>query len=381
MPVQNSEKRVVLLNTMRGEVQTDIGRSIVEYGAQTEDWQFVGIGTTSFVQESRLGEVDADGVIGTFLDWQNAIAAAENGMAVVMINYDATDVGLPLVCTDNQAAGRMGAEHLLGHGFANLAYFSDTSVEGSGRRLESFRDTVESTGRECHVLLIEGESPSEIREAAADCLASLPKPIGIMAYNDYYGRLTIDEALRLGLRVPDDVAVLGMNNNPWMTIMPKVPLSSIGLDKHRIGYLAAETLDAVMNGENPPTPRLVPPLGVVSRRSTDVVRVDDPIVSRAMAYIRDHLSEGIIVEEVLMELGISRRNLEQRMKRAIGKTPRAAINDARIEQAKGLLVATDKPMYQIADMCGFEQPSQFFVVFKRLVGMTPGQFRQQRTRP
>jgi LacI family transcriptional regulator len=198
-----------------------------------------------------------------------------------------------------------------------------------------------------------------------------------MGMDDFCGHKLIHHAVARGLRVPQDVAVLGVNNASWLTELAVVPMSSIEMNKKEIGYQAAKMLDAMLAGSRDQTTHWIPPVGVAVRQSTDVLVSGDPIISKALSYIRDHCHEGISVEDVVNELHVSRRTLEVHLKRMTGQTPQMAIFRAQINRAKKMLVETNDKIWSIALECGFDAVPRFYIVFKRETGMTPSQYRQQ----
>ena len=181
----------------------------------------------------------------------------------------------------------------------------------------------------------------------------------------------------MGLRIPDNVAVLGVNNYRWNSILAACPVSSIQLNLEQLGLVAARMLDGLLKGEQPESPQWVLPRGVISRRSTDMTHLNDPVVTRVMAFIRDHCDQGLSVDDLLEQVTVSRRNLEQRMKSSVGLTPQKAIFRGQIEHAKTLLVESQMTVEAIAMACGFDQAARLHQLFKRLTGVTPGQYRQQ----
>lgn len=369
----------MLLQSLRDDHHYEVVRSVLEYGAHAPGWRFVGAGTTPFVRIDKLGEVKADGVIGAIYGETEAALLTASGIPAVTVVGEQPDLGLPRVDHDDAVIGRMGAEHLLERGAVALGFVGEVDSSKSARRRDAFGEGVKNAGRSCRVLEEIWDDGTVPRDRIGAWLRTMPKPIGIMACIDHYARLTIEAALQTDLRVPDDVIVLGVNNNPWTIAMSPVPLSSIELDMRRIGLTAANMLDDLMNGETPPS-QFVPPRGVVVRRSTEIILTEDPLVTRALKYIRDHIAVGVNVEEVLFELGVSRSTLVNRMKHTIGQTPHEAICRARIDQSKLLLVNTEESMAQIARRCGFDCQPRFNETFKRHTGMTPSQFRQQRSR-
>jgi LacI family transcriptional regulator len=176
--------------------------------------------------------------------------------------------------------------------------------------------------------------------------------------------------------VPDDVAVIGVDNDALLCELASPPLSSVIPNTHRTGYEAAALLDRMMRGKRvAPTAHLIAPLGVAARQSTDVLAVDDRAVARAVQFIREHACEGINVSDVLRAVPLSRRVLEQRFQRLLGHTPREEILHVRLNRVKQLLSETDLPLYLIAERTGFEHVEYLSVVFKRETGKTPSAFR------
>lgn len=355
-------------------------QGVFDYAEHAERWQFVELTDQPTVAFDQIDLKSIDGLLMSVWQTQQAKAIIDAGVAAVNISNLIEAIDLPRVANDDHATGRLGAEHLLERGFTEFGFIEHAGAWFSVQRSQAFRHTLqEDAGRDCHVLTIQPgkltRNPGPLRR----WLKQVPKPIAIMAATDHIARHTIDTAIETGLRVPDDLAVLGVDNYQWLSTVAAVPMSSIEPDWQQIGYRAAEMLDGLMAGEIHDRPRWIMPRGVVHRRSTDIALADDPLVIRALAFIRDHCSEGIHVDDVLDQLGISRRNLEYRLKRATGLTPQTAIFRAQIEKAKRLLAETDRSIGQVAYDCGFPQQARLNHLFKRLVGMTPSQFRRQRS--
>jgi LacI family transcriptional regulator len=181
----------------------------------------------------------------------------------------------------------------------------------------------------------------------------------------------------MGVAVPDEVAVLGVDNDEVLCDLADPPLSSIIPDTRRIGYEAASCLDRMMRGEPSPGPAtVIPPLGVVTRRSTDVLAVEDRTLSRAARFIREHACEGIAVEDVLAAIPLSRSVFERRFLKVFGRTPKAEIVRMQLQRVMQLLAETDLPLKQIADRAGFEHAEYMSAAFKKRTGLTPGQYRR-----
>lgn len=349
---------------------------VFDYIEQTKHWKLLGGQDGPFVPFDEIDLSAVDGVIGYFHEpaWIDAICRA--GVAAVNASnrYDRPE--LPRVSNDDKAIGRMAADHLIERGFAEFSFVGSFDDWFTQLRFEGFSEQLDrSAGRSSRMFDGRGHRPG-VQQAIEQMLDQSPRPVGVMASNDALGRMVVEHALNRGLRVPEDVAVIGVDNNRWLTQLSSVPLTSVETDANGIGYAAAKALDQLMEGQAVPTTQWIPPTQVIARRSTDVILAKDPIVTHALAFIREHCTQELTVEAVLEELGVSRRKLELRMKRAVGQTPHAAITQARVELAKQLLIYSDQTLDRIAQKCGIK-PEQFYAIFKRLTGMPPGTYRQR----
>ena len=212
----------------------------------------------------------------------------------------------------------------------------------------------------------------------ADWVAALPKPVGILACTDQLGFWLLDACRRVGSAVPEEVAVVGVENDETLCQLATPRLSSVAFDGVRVGYESAALLDRLMRGEQPPQePLVVPPRGIVVRQSSDIVAIDDAAVAAALRFIREHACHGVSVAEVIGRVGLSRTVLERRMRAAIGRTPGEEIVRVRFARVKALLAETDLTVAEIADRCGMEHPQYLAASFKKQFGMTPGAFRRR----
>jgi LacI family transcriptional regulator len=204
----------------------------------------------------------------------------------------------------------------------------------------------------------------------------LPKPVGILASHDRPGRDLAETCVQLGLRVPDEVAILGVDDDEFECKLSHPPLSSIRNPGVQIGYDSAQLLDQLMSGQKPETVRMyIPPSYVAARRSTETTALADPDVAAALIWIREHLSQDISVDDVAEVTGTSRRTLERRFGSALGSSILGEIQRMRIERAKHLLAETDLKLSVIAQQCGIRSGARFAVVFKRMTGHRPSVFR------
>jgi LacI family transcriptional regulator len=198
-----------------------------------------------------------------------------------------------------------------------------------------------------------------------------------MACYDIRGREVLDVCRQLGVSVPDQVAVIGVDNDELICDLADPPLSSVIPDTERTGYEAARLLDLLMAGQAElPLAHLIKPKGIAVRSSTDVLATDDIEVSIALRFIRAHALDGIKVEDVLRAVAVSRRVLESRFERLLGRTPHEEITRVQIERVKELLTETDLPLATIADRAGYKHVEYMSVVFKRETGIPPSQYRE-----
>jgi LacI family transcriptional regulator len=209
-------------------------------------------------------------------------------------------------------------------------------------------------------------------------LKSLPKPVGVMACNDMRALQVMAAAQASGLLVPEEVALLGANNDATRCELAYPPLSSVSTNSFQSGYRAAEMLDLLMSGGRLEGDNVrIDPLGVVTRHSTDVLAIEDKNVAAALSYIREHACAGIVVEQVLKFAAASRSQLEKKFRRHLGRSPQAEIRRVQVARIRQLLIETDFPLKKIAELTGFEHVEYMCVLFKRLTGMTPGSCRKK----
>jgi LacI family transcriptional regulator len=319
-----------------------------------------------------------DGAIVVINDAAEAQAARRLRFPVVCINGNLRKCGVPRVVTDQYATGQMAADHLLQRGLPRLAYYGVSELGYSHERQKGFVDRAAQVGVSCKVFNTPANSDPRApwnarRKALARWLTTLDLPIGILAVHDYRARVLVDECLRLELQVPHDVAVLGVDNDLTACEFCQPALSSVSRGTWKIGYEAARLLHRLMKGHLPPQDDiLIPPEGVVCRRSTDTVAVTDPHVSAAVHFMRDHIGEVFGIERVMEQMTISRRTLHEQFQRLLGCPPYEYLSRLRVERAKHLLSVPQRvKMRKIAIACGFSSAARMRSVFRRLTGNTP----------
>jgi LacI family transcriptional regulator len=212
-------------------------------------------------------------------------------------------------------------------------------------------------------------------------LSELPKPVGVFAVNDQLGFWVLDAARRAGIAVPEELAVVGAENDNMLCETASPPLSSVRLRGQAVGHDAARVLDEWMRGERIPRPgeqHLHAPGDIVTRQSSDIVAVEDPRIAAALRFIRQRATDQIDVAAVAREAALSRTVLERRMKALIGRSPGEEINRMRFAAVEKLLTQTELTLDAIAARCGFTHPQYMAGAFRKRNGITPGEFRKRR---
>jgi LacI family transcriptional regulator len=323
-----------------------------------------------------------DGVISRSTSRVLANAVRRGRLAAVDVSDRQGSVGLPRINSDDRAIGRLAAEHLLERGFQSLAFCGFTDELWSERRRAGFHATVVSAGLDSSTFESPWYGPNvppwESEQAAIGrWLRSLPRPVGVMACNDMRGQHVLDACLRVGLKVPDEVAVVGVDDDDVLCELCTPPLSSVVPNAERIGYESAALLDRLMAGGSAERDEtFIDPLGVTTRLSSDVLAINDPAVADAVRFIRDNACRGIGVGDVLRAVPVSRTFLERRFRLYLGRSPQAEIRAVRLKRVRQLLAETDLKLGQVAELTGFAHPEYLSVVFRQATGQTPGQFRR-----
>jgi LacI family transcriptional regulator len=286
---------------------------------------------------------------------------------------------LPRVSTDEVAVGRLAAAHLLSLGLPHFGFVGTRAHYYSLLREQGFKQAVAAVGLSSHVFLNgEGAEGKRADPPLEQWVKDLPKPIGILASTDARALDLLAVCRKLEIDVPRSVAVLGVDNDDVFCELANPTLSSIALATQRIGYEAARMLDRLMSGENPSQKQLlIPPAGVVPRRSSDIPSILDPDVAAAVRYISLHVQDDLQVADLLREVPISRRSLEHRFLKTLGRTPAAEIRRAQVEVAKQMLSETDEPMARVALAAGFSNAKQLGASFHHETGSTPTDYRRE----
>ena len=379
-------KVALLVETSRG-FGRDLLRGIVRYSRLHGPWAFYIIPGDLEQKLPRMEQWGGTGIIARVETASVAKSITESGLPTIAL--DLTDRQMlpsnPLfrcstVSPDPHLAAMMAAEHLLERGFRHYAFVGIEGRVWSDRRKESFIKLITAAGFRPHVYKPPRLRRDRVweREQAilADWLDALPKPVALMACNDDRGREVLEACRLAKILVPEQISVIGVDNDELLCELAFPPLSSVALNAEQGGYRAAKLLDQMMRGRiKKPRHLLVEPLHVVARRSTNMVALDDINVANALRFILEQSTHPLSVNDVVRHIRTSRRWLEIRFQKAIGHTIHEEIQRVRLERVKGLLLESDMSTAEIAFTTGFGTPSYMCQAFKRQTGVTPAKYR------
>ncbi len=370
-----TRKRVLVLLAWYA---TDVFRGIARF-ARDAGW----ILDSSF---ERVGEVPAGwrgdgiiGVLGVHPEVDRLAANPKHRVPFVNIGYDHPELA-PSVSADQTAVARLAANHFRNRGFRHFAYYLRSGTPGDAGRLAAFRAELAAAGHPLRVIDCRaphgGTSPARLRRLTRE-LRNLPKPAAVFAEIDDYAIEVVGAAVDAGLAIPEDLAVLGVGNDELRCPFAPVPLSSVNDNAGGIGQQACLLLERLMAGGSTAVRTIaVQPLGVVTRHSTDVVAVEHPQVAQALRLVREHYRDPMTAEGIVSGVSMSRRRLHDAFVRVIGRSVADEIARLRVEHAKRMLAESAEKQYQIALQSGFKSEARLVLVFTRITGMTPGEYRR-----
>lgn len=329
-----------------------------------------------------LGRLEVDGLIVKVSTAAEEDLVLRRGLPAVNISGQVATPRLPTVNTDDRLLGRQAAQYLFRRGYRVLGYVGNSAHRASRLRAEAFADEARKLGlteKQICVRLHPMVSRLETQRAALTrWLRQLPRPAGLLGFDDFEAFETASACTGLGLRVPEDVAIIGVGNNPTRLELSPVALSAIELNTPLIGMRAAELLHDMLQGRRvPPREELIKPLKFVTRHSTDSYATSDEIVSRALEHIRDHVGNTIYVDDVAKTVGCSRRTLELRFRSTLGTSVYGEVQRQHLERAKELLANPALTLAEVAYASGYEDVNHLGLSFRRLLGTTPGQYRAE----
>lgn len=327
-----------------------------------------------------LSRWDGDGIIARLQTPAMAAAVAATGLPAVDVLGVAPHPKIPVVRVDEGAIARLAAEHLVERGFRHLAFLGLRGEPWSLARETAFAQAAREAGASFDALQI-SRSPKggwEAQQAQlAAWVAGLPRPVGIMACNDPPGRQLLEACRSAGIAVPEDAAVVGVDNDGPVCDVCDPPLSSVEVGHERLGHAGARLLAQLMQGKKAQPPAPIAPLALVTRQSSDIMAVADPVLAQALAFIRKNAFGPVDVDDVVRAAPASRSTLNRKFQAALRHGVADEIIRVRLQRAKVLLATTDHTLDAVARMCGYVHPEYFGVVFRRTEGLSPAKWRRR----
>lgn len=377
--MENLPRVVLLLESSRGSGRALL-RGIANYARHHGPWAFYWEPRGLADVLPRLDVLAPQGFILRDCEHLDKILALE--VPTIVVGHSKREVtGVVNVLTDSEATGRMAAEHLLGCGFQSFGFCGFEDLQWSMIRAESFQKHLASVGQEAHIFtsnsLASTTSWEHERKIMVEWLRSLPKPVGVMACNDDHAQKVIEACKMGGLHVPDEVGVIGADNDELVCELFGCPISSVVINFERAGFECARLLDEWMRGKTPSDSRVIAPAShVVARQSTDTLAVEDAKVARALRFVTEHAKENVSVLDVARAAGLSRRALEKRFRSALSRSILQEIRRIRVSLIARMLVETDLPISHIAEAQGYENVQHIARYFRQEKGMSPAAFRK-----
>lgn len=374
------------------ETSHEFGRSILrgirDYEASlTDRWSFFLLPYDQHQEFPALSNWPCSGIIARTNSLTEARRLQKKGVPMVLLdpssgNLFLHDDTIPVVSSDTNRIVRMGYNHLKGCGCRTFAFVhSMTETIWSTQRAEAFRRLLEREGTECHIFPVQDPKDSwttKIRKLGR-WLKNLPKPVGVFAAMDQRGIQVIEACKEMYLSIPDDVAIISVDNDPLLCELCEPTLSSIALDAYGAGKRAARLLHLQMAGKPLPedTQILVAPTHISRRESTEIGFDRDPIIAEARRFIFTQISNpNFQMPDISRHCGVSRRLLESRFAQSTGRTLLQIVTETRMEHACTLLRDTDFPVSKISDACGYSDPNYFTKSFRKHFQMPPNQYRE-----
>jgi len=376
-------RRVAILVETTRTYTRDLLTGVRRYVSEQGPWSvFLELRALESSPPPWLKHWDGDGILSRTFTQKMADVIAATGVPTVELRSTNLRHDFPFVGVDNSHVGPLVAEHFLERGYEHFGVYSLHTEKFFEERAANFVETVAAAGHVCSRLPERRSDKAQDWEKSQvrlmNWLAGLPKPSGVFAANDQLAMRILEACQRAGISVPEEVAVVGCENEETLCAFATPTLTSVQFDGAAVGYQAAGLLDRLMSGRRPPKRhQLVPIKHIVVRESSDDSVINDGLVAAAARIIRESALKGLHVASLCRRLNASRSTLERRMKRSLKRTPKEEIQRVRFREVERLLRDTDLPIEGIAEQTGFVHSHYLQTAFKQRHGETPGGFRKR----
>lgn len=379
--------KIILLLDFAEEYSKNLLKGISKYSREHGPWTYCRmplyyretIGMEGILQWAK--EWGADGIIGQLYNDIDVDKITASGIPVIAQDFKERFKEIPNITGAYRETGVVGAEYFLKKGYRNFAFYGFNDIVWSRERAEGFEERVNQAGYHVHYFEHRKSRSSDLwyykSQSLSQWLKSLPKPIALMTCDDNQG-LHITEACRQNkIRIPEEVAVLGVDNDEMLCELSDPPLSSIALDNEKGGYDTAKLLDGLIKGSTEPYDLLVKPTQVITRQSTDIYATNDEYVASTLRFIHKNIDKNLHVDEVVKQVPLSRRSLEKRFLQMTGMPVYKYIFNLRIEKFTQKLLETDQTIFEIALDMGLNDSKNIARQFKQVKGCNPIEYRKR----
>jgi LacI family transcriptional regulator len=380
--------KIILLIDFAEEYSKALLKGIAKYSKENGPWIFCRM---PLFQRETVGldgilewalEWGADGIIGQLYNDAGIEKFIEAGIPVIAQDFKERFKEIPNITGSHKEAGEMGADYFLKKGFKNFAFYGFKDIVWSRERAEGFEERIAKSGHKVHYFEHVMARSTEIwyykPSSLSQWLKSLPKPIALMACDDNQGQHITEACRHSKIRIPEEVAVLGVDNDEMVCEFSDPPLSSIGQDAEKGGYDAAKLLhEMIKNGTAEFYDIVVRPTQVITRQSTDIYATNDAYIATSLKYIHQNIDKNLQVDDVVKQVPLSRRALEKRFLDITGYPIYKYIFNLRIEKLSQKLLETDLTVFEIALEMGLTDSKNIARQFKQIKGCTPIEYRNQ----
>ncbi len=390
-PVFDARPSVILNFTLHRPWTRQILAGVSKYAQSHGGWNLILEHYDQTAGHSVLSgstQIAVQGILGSALSMKSTEHAGRPFDTIPRVGLNHTDAqhSTPVVMTDLDEVGRQAADHLLDRSLEAVACYHVDSLKAPQirERVEAFSQQVQARGGRIRHLALHhpnadhpGPDPRHSVGEVGDMLKQLPKPLGLFAVTAGDGWRALLAAQHAGLRVPEDLLIICGGDDELVFESLTPTLTGVLYDQVEVGYQAAQTLDRLMQGLPVPRVRLIPPLGVIERQSSEFTAVNDPVIEQAVRYIWTHVEDQLTVDAVANATAVSARTLSRGFRRVLQRTPLEEIRRSRVQTAKRLLGSTDLSMTEIALRSGYSSSSQLSHCVRLETGLTPTALRQQ----
>lgn len=382
------QAKEIALAFPRGAHQEELINGLLRYASEHGcNWTYITAPESLALSVLDLKGWHGDGIIAALNTPAEASCAKTLSLPIVNISATLPKSPVPRVICDSRMLGELAADHLIERGFQQFAYYGLRGVAYSTARQEGFDERLAKSGFRSTSLLmpptyrVRSQQWRDQLRKLVQWVTKLPKPVGLFAVTDYRARQVLDTCRQVGLRVPQQVAVIGVDNEEVICAHVQPRLSSVARNNRQEGYHAAAMLDLLLRHKPlPSVEESISPLGVVARESTETVAFQDPRLCDAIDYMNENLAAPLGVQELASHVGVSRRWMEYAFREALGESPYQYIRRRRLKLAQRLLEKDARvKIYEIARQTGFSSAKQFSMAFSQEFGSSPREYQRSRS--